>query len=90
MDRLSEALSPNEDLYGIAGGVHLFRHHEDESLIPEVAFERREGESVYGAGLRYLRKVSPRRYYQVLGLINFSSDPRFERRGLFLSHFLVL
>ena len=77
------------DTAGIALGVQLFRCHEDESWIPELAYESRDGEPVWGYGLRYLRKVGPRSYVEVLGVHNFSDDPRFEREGIFASHNVI-
>ena len=69
--------------WGASAGVQLFRHHEDESWVPEIAVEQPEGEFVYGVGLRYLRKISCRSFIEVLGLYNESSDDRFDRLGVF-------
>ena len=78
-----------DDVWGAALGVQLFRHHEDESLIPEIAFEALENVPVWGFGMRYLRKTGRRTYFEALGVINISDDPRFERRGIFLSESIV-
>ncbi|MEZ6123008.1 MAG: hypothetical protein R3C49_07520 [Planctomycetaceae bacterium] len=75
--------------FGVATGVQLFRHHEDESLIPEFAWEQPGGQSVYGVGLRYLRKTGPQTFLEVLGVINRSSDDRYDRTGIFLAHTLA-
>jgi len=80
---------PLETTWGAGTGVQMFRHHEDESLIPEVAFEDRGGSAVWGVGLRYLRKTGPRTYVQALAVANFNRDSRFERDGIFLSYFVV-
>ncbi len=75
-----------QDTAGIACGVQLFRRHEDESWIPEFAFEVPGGEPVYGCGLRYLRKTGPRSFLEALGTFNFSNDPQFDREGVFTGH----
>lgn len=77
------------DTLGVALGVQLFRHHQDESITPEIAFEAPGGEAVWGAGLRYQRKTGPRSYIEALGVINISDDPQFERDGVLLSWFLL-
>ena len=71
--------------WGAALGVQLFRHHEDESWIPEVAFETPDDTLVFGLGLRYLRKTGVRSYLELLLSFNLSNDPRFDREGVFLS-----
>ncbi len=71
--------------WGAALGVQLFRHHEDESWIPEVAFEAPDNTPVFGLGLRYLRKTGVRSYLELLLSFNLSNDPRFDREGVFLS-----
>ena len=72
--------------WGMALGVQLFRHHEDQSWIPEVAYQEIGGEPVVGFGLRGLHKVSSRTHLE--GLLNFtvSNDPRFDREGFFGSY----
>lgn len=75
--------------WGLVLGAQLFRHHEDESLIPEIAFQSPQNESVFGVGLRYLRKTGVRSFLEVLGTLNYSDDPRFERRGIFLSETIL-
>jgi len=77
------------DTAGVALGVQLFRHHEDESIIPEIAFDVPGGEPVLGFGLRYLIKTGPRSFAQVLGVVNFSDDPRFDREGVFVSETIL-
>lgn len=79
----------NRDRFGIALGAQLFRHHEDESLTPEFAYEAPDGQSVFGFGLRYQRKTGRRTFLEVLGLINFSDDDRFDREGIFAAHTLL-
>jgi len=73
------------DSAGVSLGAHLFRDHEDESLVPELALEVRDGEPVIGLGARYMLKTSARTYFEALGVLNFSDDPRFERQGVFIS-----
>ncbi|MDA7978910.1 MAG: hypothetical protein MPJ50_09100 [Pirellulales bacterium] len=75
-----------DDRYGAAAGVQLFRHHQDESVVPEIAYERADGSDVYGIGLQYLLKLSSRTYLDVRGVAGFSSDPRFRREGAFVSY----
>ncbi len=76
----------NNNVLGVALGVQLFRHHEDESLIPEIAWEIPGGQSVFGFGLRYLRKTGPRTFLELLGVVNESDDSDFDRDGVFVSH----
>ncbi|MEQ8786677.1 MAG: hypothetical protein RIC55_10280 [Pirellulaceae bacterium] len=80
---------PTADTWGIAGGVQLFRLNEDESIIPEFAFEAPQDIPVWGLGLRYLRKTGKRSFFEAFGLANFSDDPRYVRKGLFLSETIV-
>lgn len=80
---------PAGDTWGIATGVQLFRLHEDESWIPEFAFEAPNDIPVWGVGLRYLRKTGRRSFFEALGSFNFSDDPRFDREGVFLSETIV-
>jgi len=74
------------DRWGVAMGVHLFRHHEDESFIPELAFEAPDGEPVWGLGMRYLRKLGARTYLESLATFGLSDDPRYDREGVFVSY----
>jgi hypothetical protein len=78
-----------EETYGVSAGVQLFRHHEDESIIPEVAFQSAAGTPVWGIGLRYLRKTGRRTFLEVFGVANFSDDSRFEREGIFTAYNIV-
>lgn len=83
--RISVGSLPVRNL-GIALGVQLFRHHQDESLIPEIAFESPDGIAVAGFGLRYLRKTGSRSAFEVLATFTLSDDPRFDREGVFTSY----
>jgi hypothetical protein len=87
--RLAAGGPASTDTLGVTLGVQLFRHHEDESFVPEIAYESPNGEPVYGVGLRYLRKLGPRTYIEALGVANFSDDPQYERKGVILSHSIV-
>ncbi len=69
---------------GLSAGVQLFRHHEDESFVPEISITAPGGEAVFGAGLRYLLKTGHRSFFEALGVLNFSRDPALERRGVFI------
>lgn len=71
---------------GVAAGVQLFRHHQDESIIPEIAFESPDGIAVTGFGLRYLRKTGSRSFFEALATFTLSDDPRFDREGVFTSY----
>ena len=73
------------DTVGASVGGQFFWDHDDQSVIPELAFEAPSGEPVFGVGVRYLRKVGERSVWEVLSLTNFSDDPQFDRRGIFSS-----
>ena len=75
-----------DDVCGLAVGIQLFRCHDDESLIPEIAWEAPAGRSVLGFGLRYLRKTGPRTSLEVLGVVNQSDDSQYDRDGVFVAH----
>ncbi len=83
--RISAGLTTGER-WGAALGVQLFRHHADESIIPEVALDTPDGELVWGCGVRYLRKLSARTYLEALATLASSNDPRFDREGVFASY----
>jgi len=86
--RVAAGLSP-DDTWGLALGVQLFRHHKDESFIPEISYESPQGESVVGCGLRYLRKTGSRAYWESLFTIALSDDPQFDRKGAFLTYHIL-
>lgn len=79
----------NVNTWGTSLGVQLFRHHDDESFVPEIAFESRGGEAVWGLGMRYLRKTSSRSYFEVLGVMNLSNDPTHRRNGVFVAETIL-
>jgi len=81
---LAAARAPSDNV-GMAIGWQLFRHHEDESLLPELAYDAPGGDSVWGVGLRYQRKTGPRSFFEVQGVGNFSNNPALRREGVFLS-----
>lgn len=83
--RISVGSLPVQNI-GVALGVQLFRHHQDESLIPEIALESPDGIGVAGFGLRYLRKTGSRSAFEVLATLTLSDDPRFDREGIFTSY----
>jgi hypothetical protein len=83
--RISAGSLPVRNL-GVAVGVQLFRHHQDESFIPEIAFESPDGIAVTGFGLRYLRKTGSRSSFEALATFTLSDDPRFDREGVFTSY----
>ncbi len=75
--------------WGVALGVQLFRHHADESFVPEIAFDAPDGEPVWGIGMRYLRKLGARTYLESLATIGISDDPRYDREGVFVSYHVL-
>ncbi len=75
--------------YGASLGVQLFRHHEDESIAPEIAFQTPNGDLVYGFGLRYQRKTTKRSFFEVLGVLNLSDTPSLRRDGVFVSETIL-
>ena len=81
--------APLSDTWGVAAGVQFFRCHEDQSLAPEIAYQQPRGEPVFGVGLRYQRKTSTSTFFELLGTANFSDDPRFDRRGVFVAETIV-
>ena len=83
---VSIARGDRDNTAGAAVGVQLFRHHEDESLTPEFAYETPNGTAVWGVGLRYQRKTSVRSFLSFQGIINWSADPALERTGAIVSH----
>ena len=70
-------------------GVQLFRHHEDESLIPEITFVDHGGTPAFGMGLRWLRKTGPRTYLEAAALFTESDAPAFDREGIALRHTIL-
>ena len=86
--RISAGRSADETS-GAALGIQLFRHHDDESWVPEFAFEAPSGEPVWGFGLRYLRKTGRRTYFEALGVLNYSDDSQYDRQGVFASHVII-
>jgi hypothetical protein len=79
-----------DDAIGAALGVQLFRRHEDESIIPEVAWEEPGGTAVWGVGLRYLLKLGPRTFLEARGLRNWSDERIYQREGVFVSTTWIL
>ncbi|MCH8046184.1 MAG: hypothetical protein IID44_20925 [Planctomycetes bacterium] len=80
---------PPDDTTGLALGVQLFRHHEDESITPEVVFESPGGRPVWGAGLIYQRKTGPRSFFEARGVGTWSNTPAFRRDGVFLAETIL-
>ena len=85
---ISRGRSP-EDTIGGALGVQLFRHHEDESIIPEISYEAPSGASVWGIGLKYMRKIGSRTFIEARGVRTWSDDTEFVREGVFVSTFVI-
>ncbi|HLQ43533.1 MAG TPA: hypothetical protein VK137_02295, partial [Planctomycetaceae bacterium] len=78
-----------EDTLGSALGVQLFRHHDDESWIPEVAYQAPGGTPTWGVSLSWLRKTGARTYIRVRGNRTWSHDASLEQEGVFASTFVV-
>ena len=77
------------DTLGAALGVQLFRRHQDESIIPEVAIEDFDGETVWGVGLQYERKLGSRTYLNLRALKTWSGNGALVREGVFASTFVL-
>ncbi|MEW4486859.1 hypothetical protein AB1L42_02190 [Thalassoglobus sp. JC818] len=77
--------SPPVERYGVAAGVEFFRNNQDEAIIPEFAFESQASDPIYGAGLRYRRKMTARMFFELRGIKNWSTNPALRREGLFAS-----
>lgn len=77
--------APPEERYGAAIGVQLFRHNQDESLIPEFAYEELSADTSLGVGLRYRRKLNSRQFLELRGIKNWSDSPSLRREGVFAS-----
>lgn len=75
---------PPDNTYGAAFGVQLFRHHEDEAIIPEIAVEAPNEEPTGGIGLTYFRKLNARMFFEAQGVRTWSEDSRLEREGVIL------
>lgn len=80
---------PPEERYGVAVGTQLFRHHQDESIIPEVAFEEVSAATTIGLGLRYQRKLNARQFLEVRGIKNWSDAVELRREGVFVSTVVI-
>jgi len=77
------------DTAGASLGVQLFRKHQDESIIPEIAYQDVSSESVLGIGLQYERKLSPRTYLNIQGVRTWSDNPQLVREGVLASLFVL-
>jgi hypothetical protein len=86
--RIARGENPS-DTHGVSVGVQLFRDHEDESFMPEFAYEEPQGEPVWGFGLRWQKKLGPQIYIDALGVMTWSDNEALDREGVFVSTFLV-
>ncbi len=77
------------DTTGVALGAQLFRHHDDQSLIPELVYESPTGDAVWGGGLTYQRKITARSFLQARGVVAVSGNDLFDREGIFVSTFII-
>jgi hypothetical protein len=87
--QIAAGTMPPSERYGGSLGIQLFRRHQDESIIPEFAYENRSAADVWGIGLRYQRKLCARMYLELNGVRNWSKNPAFERKGVFLSSTVI-
>ena len=86
--RIGQGVNP-ADTIGASLGVQLFRDHEDESITPEIAWEQPQGDSIWGVGLRWQRKLGPQIFLDASGIISRSDNRQLEREGIFVSTFIV-
>ncbi|MGZ0171951.1 MAG: hypothetical protein ACKVHE_20600 [Planctomycetales bacterium] len=86
--RIGQGVNPANTI-GASLGVQLFRDHEDESITPEIAWEQPQGDSVWGVGLRWQRKLGPQIFLDASGMISWSDNRLLEREGVFVSTFVV-
>lgn len=86
--RIGQGLN-SSDTVGASLGVQLFRDHEDESFTPEIAWEQPQGDSLWGVGLRWQRKLGPQIYLDASGIITWSDNRLLEREGVLVSTFMV-
>jgi len=86
--RIGQGVNPS-DTIGASLGVQLFRDHADESITPEIAWEQPRGDSVWGIGLRWQRKIGPQMYLDASGIVTTSNNRQLEREGLFVSTFVL-
>jgi hypothetical protein len=79
----------NDDTTGIALGYQLFANNDDESLIPEIAYEEPGNDSMYGISLRYLYKLGPRTFLDCRTIQTWSNNSNLERKGAFVSTTII-
>lgn len=78
-----------DDTVGASFGVQLFGDHDNYFLIPEIAYEQPQGDSVFGVGLNWQHKTGKRSFFNATGVANFSDNPEFRRNGVLLSETIV-
>ncbi len=79
----------NDDTTGIALGCQLFANNDDESLIPEIAYEEPGNDSMYGISLKYLYKLGPRTFLDCRTIQTWSNNSNLERTGAFVSTTII-
>ncbi len=87
---VSIAASPApQDSYGVALGVQLFGDDENWALVPEVAWQRPQGNDVLGGSLTWWLKTGRRTYFQLQGIYTDGEGSLFDRRGVLGTFFIV-
>ncbi len=81
--------APPQKRIGAALGVQLFRHNQDESLIPEIAYEEVSADATFGIGMTYRRKLTARQYLELRSIKNWSDTPALRREGFFASTIVI-
>ncbi len=77
------------DTVGCAIGSRLFRHHEDDAWIPEIALEFPDGNSVLGFGLRWQHRTGKRSFFEAGLIKTFSDDGLYRREGVMATQTIV-
>lgn len=78
-----------DDVWGVSTGVQLFRHHEDESIIPEVSFVSPEENPFGGWGCDTFARRAAAPISRRLGVANLADDPAFRREGIFIAETIL-
>ncbi len=81
--------APPQERFGAALGIQLFRHHQDESLIPEIAYEEVSSETSFGIGMTYRRKLTARQFLELRSIKNWSDTAALRREGFFASTIVI-
>lgn len=77
------------DTVGFALGSRLFRHHEDDAWIPEIALEFPGGTPVFGIGLNWQHKTGKRSFFEAGAVKTFTDDGLYRREGVMITETIV-